>query len=105
MPDIAAWRRDRMASLPEKAWFELHPDWVCEVLSVSTEELDRTKKLPLYALAGIPHLWLVDPVSKQFEIYRRNGSDWALLSVLTGRGMVSAEPFDAIAIELGRLWE
>lgn len=33
VPDIAGWRRERMATLPESAWFELAPDWLCEILS------------------------------------------------------------------------
>ncbi len=104
VPDIAAWRRTRMAALPDEAWFELPPDWVCEVLSVSTEELDRRKKLPLYALAGIPHLWLVDPASKRLEVYSREGVEWTLTSISTETELVSAEPFESIAIELGRFW-
>jgi len=34
--------------------FELAPDWICEALSRSTEALDRTEKLPIYARAGGP---------------------------------------------------
>ena len=33
MPDLAGWRRDRMAEPPEAAAIELAPDWICEVLS------------------------------------------------------------------------
>ena len=33
VPDIAAWRRSRLAELPEGGWFDLAPDWVCEILS------------------------------------------------------------------------
>jgi len=40
VPDIAGWRRERMPRLPTTAWFELAPDWVCEVLSPSTALLD-----------------------------------------------------------------
>ena len=36
VPDIAGWRRARMPTYPETAYFTLSPDWVCEVLSPST---------------------------------------------------------------------
>jgi Uma2 family endonuclease len=49
VPDLAGWRRERMRSLPDTAWFELAPDWVCEVLSPGTARLDRVEKLPIYA--------------------------------------------------------
>ena len=41
VPDLAGWRLERMPELPETAYFELAPDWVCEVLSPSTEAYDR----------------------------------------------------------------
>jgi Uma2 family endonuclease len=35
VPDLAGWRRERMAALPETPYFEIPPDWICEVLSPS----------------------------------------------------------------------
>ena len=32
VPDIASWRRENITEPPEKAWFEVPPDWLCEVL-------------------------------------------------------------------------
>jgi hypothetical protein len=40
VPDLAGWRRERMASVPDIAFMTLAPDWVCEVLSPSTERID-----------------------------------------------------------------
>lgn len=59
VPDLAGWRRERMPALPETAWFERSPDWVCEVLSPSTVRLDRVDKLPIYACEGwgMPGWW------------------------------------------------
>src|SRR5512142_1943672 len=39
VPDLAGWRRERMPQLPDVAAFELAPDWVCEVLSASTQAI------------------------------------------------------------------
>src|SRR5262245_30527601 len=49
VPDLAAWRRERMPELPHVPAIELAPDWVCEVLSPSTVKIDRAKKLAIYA--------------------------------------------------------
>jgi Uma2 family endonuclease len=44
VPDLAGWRRKRLKNYPETNYFELAPDWVCEVLSGSTERRDRASK-------------------------------------------------------------
>jgi hypothetical protein len=49
VPDLAGWRRERLPSLPNDAYLTLAPDWICEVLSPSTEAIDRGKKLGIYA--------------------------------------------------------
>jgi hypothetical protein len=47
---------------------------VVEVMETSGE-YDREKKLPLYAEAGIPEVWLVDLAGECIEVYRQPGPD------------------------------
>jgi len=49
VPDLAGWRRERLPSLPKSSWFDLAPDWVCEILAPSTAAIDRAVKMPIYA--------------------------------------------------------
>ena len=44
VPDIAGWHRERFTEPPDKAYFEIAPDWVCEALSPSTEKYDKGDK-------------------------------------------------------------
>jgi Uma2 family endonuclease len=104
VPDLAGWRRERMPEVPATAAFELPPDWVCEVLSASTEATDRADKMPLYALEKVCHLWLVDPLTRTLETYRLEGEHWTLLATWRDDALVRAEPFDAIELELAALW-
>ena len=105
VPDIGGWRRERMPEMPHAAFFTLAPDWVCEVLSPSTTKLDRTAKLPVYARERVGHVWLIDPIAKTLEIYRLDGETFRLVGTHAEEVKVRAEPFDAIEIELGALWE
>jgi Uma2 family endonuclease len=105
VPDLAGWRRERMPELPETAYFELAPDWVCEVLSTGTQSLDRAEKMPLYAEHEIGHAWLVDPLAKMLEVYRLESAHWLQLGTWRGNTSVRAEPFAAIEIELSALWQ
>ena len=104
VPDLAGWRRERLPTLPESAWFELAPDWVCEVLSPSTERLDRAEKMPIYAAHGVRWAWLIDPAIHTLEAYELRDGHWMLLTVLDEDKPVSVAPFDAIEFPLSALW-
>lgn len=104
VPDMAGWRRSRMPSLPETAWFELAPDWVCEILSPGTARSDRVNKLPIYARQGVGHAWLVDPELRTLEVFENMSGKWLLLAVLENDNAVSQAPFDAITFDLSDLW-
>ncbi len=105
VPDLAGWRRERMPALPEEAALTLTPDWVCEVLSPSTETLDRTRKMGSYAREGVKNLWLVDPRLRLLEVYRLEAGRWSRLASHQGTITVRAEPFESLALEMALLWE
>lgn len=104
VPDLAGWRRERMPELPEGVGIPVAPDWLCEALSPSTERFDRLLKMPHYAAAGVKHLWILDPLARSLHVYGLAGTEWALLEQYAGEAIVSAPPFEAVAIELGALW-
>lgn len=105
VPDLAGWRVERMPTLPETAHFTLPPDWICEVLSRSTEAVDRHKKLPIYARFGVRHVWLVDPIAQLLEVHTLDDDRrWRDVRVHEGDVRVRAEPFAAIEIDLSGLW-
>jgi len=104
VPDLAGWRRERMPVPPTGHRFKVAPDWVCEILSPSTEGKDRRLKLPLYARYGVPYVWLIDPVEQRLEAYRLNAGTWLEIGRYAAADRVSVPPFDAASIELGSLW-
>lgn len=104
VPDLAGWRRERLPTVPDAASMTLAPDWVCEIVSPSTESLDRARKMPVYARAGVAHLWLVNPQARTLEVYRLAEGRWLLLATHEGGAHVRAEPFDAVELALAPLW-
>ncbi|MFN8095555.1 MAG: Uma2 family endonuclease [Vicinamibacteria bacterium] len=104
VPDLGGWRRDRLPRMPDEAFFSLAPDWVCEVLSPSTERVDRGRKLRAYAEAGVAHAWLVKPTDRTLEVLRLRDGAWTIVGVWEDAAVVRAQPFEAVALELGRLW-
>ena len=104
VPDLAAWRRDRMPTMPEKAWIDLVPDWACEVISPSTAAIDRGRKRRIYAEAGLRHLWLLDPLEEQLEVFELSGGKWLLLDTFEHDVEVAAAPFSAVPFPMSALW-
>ena len=101
VPDLAGWRRERLPAVPEEAHFSLAPDWVCEVLSPSTERIDRGRKLRIYAEAGVAHAWFVNPVERTLEVLRLRDGAWTIVAVCSDSDRVRVEPFEAIEMGAG----
>jgi Uma2 family endonuclease len=104
VPDLAGWRRERMPVVPDAAAFDLAPDWIAEVLSPSTEAIDRTEKLPIYARSGIEYVWLLNPRLQTLEAFSIDGDGYRLLGAWRGEVTVRLPPFEAVEMELGGLW-
>jgi Uma2 family endonuclease len=104
VPDLAGWRRERMPRMPEAPFFELAPDWVCEVVSPSTARLDRSRKMDLYARVAIPHLWMLDPLARTIEVFRLEQGAWLRLRTHAGDERARLAPFEAVELDPGRWW-
>lgn len=104
VPDLAGWRRTRMPVIPRTPSFTLVPNWVCEVLSPSTVELDRVRKKHIYAREGIEYVWLIDPAGRTLEAFQLQGGRWLQWGAWCDDDRVRAAPFDAMELELQVLW-
>jgi Uma2 family endonuclease len=104
IPDVAGWTVARMPSLPREATITLAPDWVCEVISPSTEGIDRGKKRRIYRREGVRWYWLLNVDLRALEVYRLVEGRWLEVETYEGDVRVRVEPFDAIELDLSRLW-
>ena len=104
VPDLAGWRRTTMPLLPPVAFFDLAPNWVCEILWPATESFDRSIKMPLHAESGVAHAWLIDPIAHTLEVYERASGTFHLVKRHDGYAVVNARPFAAVPLDLSGLW-
>ena len=104
VPDLGGWTHTRMPAFPNVPFFELPPDWVCEVASPSTARLDRASKLSVYAREGVGHVWLVDALARTLEVFRLEGGRWVLDAVHSGNRLTRAEPFETLELDLAIWW-
>jgi Uma2 family endonuclease len=73
-PDLLLVDRERRAIVDR--WVGGAPDLVVEVLSPSTGRRDRVTKLALYARAGVPEYWIVDPETRTIDILFLEGGSY-----------------------------
>jgi Uma2 family endonuclease len=105
VPDLAGWRSERLPpGAVTQAHIEIAPDWICEVLSPSTEKYDKGDKRRIYATYEVEHLWFVEPRGRNLEVFHRQARDWLLTHTVFDNDDVNAPPFDALTFKLGLLW-
>ncbi|MBI5536632.1 MAG: Uma2 family endonuclease [Deltaproteobacteria bacterium] len=104
-PDLSGWRRERAPTRPQDNPIELRPDWVCEIISPSTAARDRVAKLRLYQEQGIPHYWIVDPSDRTLTVFRNTDQGYLVVLAAESEDKVRAEPFDAVELAVGDLFE
>jgi hypothetical protein len=52
----------------------------------------------------VSHLWLLDPQPETLEVFRLDGGGWRLVTSVAGPVRIAAEPFEAIEMDLARVW-
>ena len=60
--------------------------------------------MPIYAKFGVAYAWLLDPEAHTLEAYALEDGTWREIGRFAGNELVSIAPFDALTLELSRLW-
>ena len=74
-PDLLFVSREREHLLSGGQNVQGPPDLVVEILSPSSADRDRGKKLALYGRHGVTEYWLVDPVAETISIHRQQAGE------------------------------
>ena len=68
-PDVVFFRAERLRLLDLDGPARAAPDLAVEVLSPSTAQLDRGRKMRIFARYAAPEYWIVDPVRQRIEVH------------------------------------
>lgn len=71
-PDLIAIRAARLDIYRPEGMVVEPPDIVVEIISPSSQRLDRVSKMALYARFGVPEYWIVDPEERLLVINTLN---------------------------------
>jgi Uma2 family endonuclease len=103
-PDIVFFGVDKARQItPETLKFPV-PDFICEVLSESTEASDRGIKFRDYAAHGVAEYWIVDPEREVLEQYVSQNGGFEL-NLKSGSGDVVSPTVSGFAIPVRALFD
>jgi Uma2 family endonuclease len=88
-PDVVFIRETHFGRCTDSFWEGA--DLVMEVVSDGGESRDRIVKRQVYAQAGIPEYWIVDPIAETVQILTLSGDEYVLHSDLR-RGAIAESP-------------
>ena len=75
------------------------PDLCVEVLSPSTEDRDRGRKMQIFARYGVPEYWIVDSRRESIEIFQRTGSGYALITAASGDELFTSPTVQGLSFQ------
>jgi Uma2 family endonuclease len=81
------------------------PDLVVEILSPSTAAHDRATKLRLYAEAGVPQVWYIDPKAKTVEVLKLEGRRYFVDAALAGDHVLTSDLFPGWEMPLEKVFD
>ena len=102
-PDLLYVDKGRARMLTERG-MQGAPTLAVEILSPSSNRIDRVRKLHVYARFGVPFYWIVDPETRYIEAYRLAGESYELTGYLQGTQSGMLPPFPELEIRLVDVW-
>jgi Uma2 family endonuclease len=103
-PDICFFAKDRADTFtPDQALFPA-PDFVVEILSESTEKIDRGIKFIDYAAHGVTEYWIIDPVKNTIEKYTLQAGEYLLEAKLATEGRLHSGIVPGFVVDLSELF-
>ena len=103
-PDLIFVSKAR-ANIIQENYIDGAPDLVVEILSPSTAAHDRATKLALYAKAGVPEVWLLDPHARTVEVLKLQGKKYVLDAALAGDQKLTSSQFPGWELPLTELFD
>lgn len=99
-PDIVFFRKEKSDNFTPDQMFSPAPDFIIEIISPSTEKIDREIKFADYAAHGVGEYWIVDPEQQSVEQYLLENNRYQLKVKLQAEGIVHAKMIEEFALDV-----
>ena len=104
-PGICYFRREVADTFSDKTMFFPAPDFIAEILSKSTEKIDRGVKFEDYAFHQVKEYWIIDPDNESVEQYLLDKENKYNLFVKVNDGMIGAKCIAGFNIPVKALFD
>jgi len=81
------------------------PQLVMEVLSPFSRAIDRGPRKEVYRRAGVPQLWLIEPLTRTIELHRLAQGEYHLETTAGMGDQLSVPEFDGLTIAADRIFD
>jgi Uma2 family endonuclease len=103
-PDICFWKLARSSKFVGNQMKFPAPDFVAEILSQSTESIDRGVKFDDFAAHGVGEYWIIDAAARTIEKYVLAGSAYKL-AVKVDSGTIRSDVIAGFEIPVAALFD
>jgi Uma2 family endonuclease len=86
-------------------WIYGAPDFIVEILSPGTENIDRNRKMKIYGKYNVIEYWIVSPEEKQIEIYYNKRRKMQLIQTVSRSGKIVSKAIKGFEVELEKIFE
>jgi Uma2 family endonuclease len=98
-PDICFFRKEVADTFADNQMLFPPPDFIVEIVSPSTEKIDREIKFRDYAQHGVKEYWIIDPDKETVEQYELKDGQYELL-VKVKSGSVASNTIEGFSAEI-----
>jgi len=102
-PDILFVSIKRKAII--KDWIMGAPDFVVEILSKSTEQIDRVKKMQTYGEYEVVEYWIVNLNDQNIEVYHNQDMQMFLAQTAGKADTIESKAIEGFTLEVKRIFE
>lgn len=103
-PDICFFKNEKSINFTRDQALFPAPDFAVEIISNSTEKIDRGIKFIDYAAHGVSEYWIIDPVKKTIEKYLLQQGEYFLELKLSTEGRLQSTVVEGFVVELIELF-
>jgi Uma2 family endonuclease len=99
-PNLVYFGKDKAATIDADMWKYPVPDFIVEILSESTEKIDRGVKFEDYAAHGVREYWIVDPRDQTLEQYLLTPEKSYKLILKSAQGEVKSAVLEGLVLPI-----